>query len=179
MAEFLLRQMPGSYRPRTVHNCKSAKLTIAVAVDYTTAGERLTKTVSGARYYALPFNDANKKSKLDALVSKLLEPTAALFCAQPLTIHFAGNGIYTLSHHDINQKMADRRAYTILSYIHKAIPIHKIFSGGQSGMDEAGIKAALRLGISVEVNMPENNKVRFADGIDVTQTQLECLARFC
>ena len=178
MAEFFIRQFSGGYKARTVHNCKTSKFTIAVATDYTTAGERLTKTAAGNRYSSLAYEDGNNKKKLDKLISILSAPVATLYGSQELTIHFAGNGIYTLAKTGITQKMADRRAYTILKYLHSVAHISKLYSGGQSGMDEAGVKAALRLGINVEVNMPENNRVRFEDGIDVDQTMTECLSRF-
>lgn len=174
---FLLRQMPGGYRPRTVYNCKSARLTIAMAIDYSTAGERLTKSAALKRYCAVHFEDAKKKSALDKLVAAVPD-SSALFGNPKLTVHFAGNGIYTFAKHEVTQRMVDKRAYLLLSYLHERRPISKLYSGGQSGADEAGIKAALRLGIEVEVTMPENNLVRFEDGVDVKQTDLECLARF-
>ena len=174
---FQLQQMKGGYRPRTVYNCKSARVTLAMAVDYSTGGERLTKTSAGVWYYAIPYEQAKSKRALDAMVAAMPESNA-LFGNPDLTIHFAGNGIYTFAKHGITQRMVDRRAYTLLSYLHERLPISKLWSGGQSGADEAGVKAALRLGIDVVVTMPEKNLVRFEDGVDVTQNDIECMRRF-
>jgi hypothetical protein len=173
---FKLRQMAGGYSPRTELNCKSAMVTIAMAIDYTTAGERLTKKSAGIRYYAVPYHLAKSKKALDDMVNAMPQ-SEALFGHQPLTIHFAGNGIYTFAKQGITQKMVDKRAYTLLSYLHSRKPIAKLWSGGQSGADEAGVKAALRLGIDVVVTMPANNRVRFEDGVDVSQTDIECIRR--
>ena len=42
-----------SYVPRTRENADTADLTIAVAADYSSAGERLTKRSAGSKYLAL------------------------------------------------------------------------------------------------------------------------------
>lgn len=44
--------------------------------------------------------------------------------------------------------------------MHKEEPITKIYTGGQTGVDQAGVIAALALSIPVEVNMPIGFKRR-------------------
>ena len=46
-----------------------------------------------------------------------------------------------------DQKRADQFVYDTLKLVHEKLPISKVVSGGQTGMDEAGIKAATALGI--------------------------------
>lgn len=54
----ILEHPSSSYAPRTWANAANSDVTIAMAVDYSTAGERLTHKAAGKRYLALPLDEA-------------------------------------------------------------------------------------------------------------------------
>lgn len=173
---FKLSEIKGGYSYRTRLNCNSATVTIAVAVDFSTAGERLTKTASKGRYVALPYEKCKKLSFIKSLYEKINIAPPSLFTeSQGLSIHMAGNGVYTFTKHGILQKEVDSKIYALLKHLHKKFGIVKIYSGGQTGVDLAGCRAALRLAIPLEVNMPENYKIRDSEGVDHYQNYVQAL----
>ena len=82
-----------------------------------------------------------------------------------ITLNIAGNGIY-----DINatQEQVNNYLTEYLRELQKqGVTIKKVISGGQTGVDQAGIIAAQRLGIPSEVHAPSNFSFRGKDGKDV------------
>lgn len=153
-----------SYAPRTYANAYAGDVTIALAVDYGTAGEKLTKKAAGSRYLALPINEENTEIPADAHVDTLV---SYMDRKKVNTINVAGNGIYTLSRRGWTQSRINQYLYDILSAVHKKHPISHIYNGGQTGVDIAGAVAGEALGIPVTIHMPRGLKQRFEDGVDV------------
>lgn len=52
----ILEHASPSYAPRTAVNAKTADATLAFAVDFNSAGERLTRRVAEGRYLAVPLS---------------------------------------------------------------------------------------------------------------------------
>lgn len=81
-------------------------------------------------------------------------------------LNVAGNGIYHLPY--LSQYQVDERIYALFA----AIPPHTwgnitmVRSGGQTGIDEAGVKAASRLGMSATVLAPKGWWYRDERGMD-------------
>ncbi|WP_216361005.1 putative molybdenum carrier protein, partial [Comamonas thiooxydans] len=75
-----------SYVPRTEENAKSADVTVAIAVDFNTAGERLTRRAAEPRYVAVPYG-IDVATAAEILSSFMREHSAR-------TLNVAGNGIY-------------------------------------------------------------------------------------
>lgn len=151
-----------SYVPRTTENAKSADVTVAFAVDFNTAGERLTKREAGARYIGIPFG-----SDVVVAAEKL---SAFLAHRQGRTLNVAGNGIYTLAEHGVSQEKANAWVHSVLQQVHSKTPLSLIRSGGQTGIDQAGLVAALALGIPALGFYPNRFRRRNAQGVEVTAT---------
>lgn len=153
-----------SYAPRTYHNAAQG-VTLAYAVDHSTAGERLTQKAAGAKIV-----------KVDALHTfDHLQPARALYSMLKKhdchTVNVAGNGIYTFAKHGFGQEDVNQAIYDILLTVNQHWPITHIVSGGQSGADLAGLVAAANLGIECTGMWPRGYKMRFKNGVDVNHTQ--------
>jgi len=150
-----------SYPPRTFENAGRAHLTAAFALDFSTAGERLTKKAAGAHYVAIP------------LALPALEAARALFIAlrargvEHPTLNIAGNGIYSLAPAGWDQARLNAHLHAVLAPVHQHWPLGQVVSGGQTGVDWAGAVAATALGISAEMTFPAGFLQRGVVGGDV------------
>lgn len=163
MAEMrLVEDTSWSYAPRTWHNAKSADLTIAVALDYTTHGEALTKKAAGDRFLALPFNTPVEEN------ARVL--TDYVHERQVKVLNVAGNGIHTFTKAGVWEQTVFLYIYLLLRTAHAEVPFSKIISGGQTGADIAGIIAARKLGIDFEATFPKGYRQRNANGQDSAHT---------
>ena len=174
------------YHDRTVINASWADLTVAFATDFGTAGERLTRKAAGDRY--LPVNlpssaelchDRDTIRKAADFISRRMEGRDAF------RLNVAGNGLETLLKSGISQSDADHFVTSVLGEaMALGMKVSEIRSGGQSGIDESGIKAALAYGIPAGITFPRGwlyndaqghphwNKVAFMqrfDGIERIQ----------
>jgi len=155
-----------SYAPRTYHNA-SMGVTLAVAVDFSTAGEKLTHKASTKGIVQAAFTD--DYVEVARKLYKLLQKTNC-HC-----VNVAGNGIYTLKKYGVTQEDMNVYIYSILSLVHEHWPLSLVVSGGQSGADTAGLVAAEALGVNCMGLWPKGYKMRFEDGKDVEmdKTQIE------
>ena len=151
-----------SYAHRTYLNAASADLTIAVAVDYSTAGEKLTKKAA-KNFLELPFKDDFKDNA--RILYKCMKRN------NYTSLNIAGNGIYTFSKHGVEQEDINQYIYDMLSLVHTHLGISFIVPGGQTGTDIAGGVAGYALDIHTTMTLPNGFKQRFKDGIDITQTE--------
>lgn len=165
----ILEHKSSSYGPRTYANAANADVTIALAVDYSTAGERLTHKAAGEKYLALPLSNPWKDN------ARLLYKHMKLHNCK--TVNVAGNGIYTLDKHEWIQVEINCYVYYILDIVSDHLPIDRIISGGQTGVDIAGGWAAVKLGIPCTLTLPKGFIQRHEDGKDVCHTQAEILAQ--
>lgn len=184
---FIECQEPG-YKARTLENAK-ADITIAVAEDFFTPGERLTKSAveqAGKLYIGLPFNmipytvtlnytDVDiDKGWLGSNIDRIVKLNK-----QIITINIAGNGIYTFH---IDQSYLDTIITSALNIIMnklngKGVIIGLIRSGGQTGIDEAGLKAAIKLNIPALCLAPKGWLFRDHNHKDIADEQ-QFKARF-
>jgi hypothetical protein len=163
----IVEHASASYGPRTYHNAHVADLTAAFAVDFRTAGERLTHKAAGGaeRYVAL--------SLQDLWIDNARTLYAALQRKSATVLNVAGNGIYTLNKHDFNQEMCNEYVYHVIRKVHEHHPITKIVSGGQTGVDLAGGVVGYKLGIDAVMTLPMGFRQRHEDGVDVDHTEEE------
>ncbi|MFW9600941.1 MAG: hypothetical protein ACMV1B_01305 [Prevotella sp.] len=151
-----------NYKDRTKLNVESSDVTIGLAADYTTLGEKLTQREAGSKYVKHEGSDA---SFVDNIVAKLEESKGS-------TINVTGNGIYTWKDHGKDQDALNKQMFDVLSQVKEKYPdFTGIVTGGQTGSDIAGAVAAKALGLDVTVNMPKGFKQRDIDGVDFTQTK--------
>lgn len=153
-----------SYAPRTYHNA-SQGCTLAVATDFTTAGEKLTHKAAKGKIVQIDyFNTLDKLYPARAVYSMLKKNGCRV-------LNSAGNGIYTLQKKGVTQEQANQYVFDIISLVHHHWPIDKIVSGGQTGMDIAGLVAGCALDIETIGTWPKGLIMRFEDGKDVSMTE--------
>jgi len=162
MITFLEHPDP-SYALRTHENAKRADLTIAFALDFNTPGEILTRKCAYGKYVGIDIEDVILESNF--VLEKLFN---ALEEYQPNCINFAGNGIYTLKEKGIDQERIDVLIEVLILYMLKQSDMNfSIRSGGQTGVDEAALKAGDRLGLQTTCLTPKGWLFRDASGRDI------------
>ena len=165
----IIAHKSSGYGPRTYANAHEGDLTIAVAANYKTGGERLTHKAAGDKFLALPL-------AMDAIeAARLLYRTLRDRDLKNPVINVAGNGMQTMNRNGFTQKFVNIRLLEILSPVHKHWPIAKVVSGGQTGADMAGGIAAHALDIPVKLHFPAGFKQRYADGVDQQFSKEEIL----
>lgn len=110
--------------------------------------------MAGNKYFRVEFVDGIKSDmlQLDDVVEKAKE------FGRPIKLNIAGNGIYTLG---VDQEVVNREITNAVKYLlDHGVEIEEIRSGGQTGVDEAGIIAAQRLGIKSSVVAPSKFEFR-------------------
>lgn len=157
------------YRGRTLANA-GADLTIAIASNMDTAGERLTKKAvleQGKIYCPIQYRG---QAATDAAACAIRKAIRSIDKPE-ISINVAGNGLYTLNEKwSVEQEDVDRYTFELLRAVVKDTGDKKISlirSGGQTGFDEAGVKAGMSLGIPTEVLAPKGWKMRDAAGVDL------------
>lgn len=165
-APIQVREHEGSgYAARTRGNASAAGATVAIAADFTTSGEKLTASAAGARLLQIDIKgDTAQAGRQLAAHMRRLDAS---------TLNVAGNGIYTLAAHGLDQAQVNRTVHDILAAAHKIWPITTIVSGGQTGVDIAGAVAAKVLGIPATITLPKGYRQRGADGVDVNHTRAQ------
>lgn len=152
-----------NYSPRTYYNAKSAQITLAFAIDFNTAGEKLTKKASYPNYLSLDLRQEWIENA--RLIYKELKRNNFT------VINIAGNGIYTLKKQGLSQSDINTYVFNCLSKVHEFHKISKIYTGGQTGVDLAGAIAGYNLDIDTEVTLPKGFIMRFEDGVDISMTK--------
>lgn len=160
-----IREGDAGYPSRTVYNAKNSDLTVAFAVDFQTAGEKLTRRVSGERYLAIPLT-------LGIPVAAHLI-VAECSSKNVMVLNIAGNGIYTLREYGWTQEEVNTKIFETLRRVHETHTIRLVRSGGQTGVDIAGIIAAYALGIDAIATLPRGFMQRDVLGLDGRHTEKE------
>lgn len=145
----------GSYAHRTRANAQWADLTVAIAVDLNTSGEQLTRDSAGDRYLGLTIPNGLRIGE-DRLVKTAIAhgiKTADwinenVINPDGVKINIAGNGMRTLAKNGISQETVDYFMGIFVKALYDKLdaydfPIMEVRSGGQTGIDEAAIKAKM------------------------------------
>lgn len=155
------------YAMRTWDNARLSDLTIAFAIDFTTPGEILTRKAAYGKYFAVEFNllltDINKA--VHNVIIKMI-------AGKIKSLNIAGNGIYSLKQL-CSQEFVDGRLllfFTIL--ILNYGKDFSIRSGGQTGVDEAALKAGDKLNLQTTCLAPKNWMFRDINGTDICSEAL-------
>lgn len=152
------------YKQRTIDNAVWSDITLAFAEDFSTSGEELTAKSAKNKYAPIRMS---KRTIDRAKLEQVAEKAKAL--NRPVKINIAGNGIYTLFGKGWTQEEVNSYVEESLKYLQsQGVVISEIRSGGQTGVDEAGIIAAQKLGIPNEVHTTSNWKFRNEKGVDIT-----------
>ena len=160
------------YRGRTLRNA-SADVTFAFAAEFSTAGEKLTRRSvleQGLVYCPITYRgQLATENAIQAAVAALNRT------GRPeITLNTAGNGLCTLKRLG-DQAAVDAYAHDFLRRVQAAPNLATVIalvrSGGQTGFDEAGVKAAQQLGLRTLVLAPKGWTFRTADGQDINDEQ--------
>lgn len=178
---FIEHQDP-SYKGRTKENA-SADATIAIACNFKSAGEILTKKlVLDQRKIYIPIDISESltvnKEIVNHVNSLLKKAIGNNIIDNSISLNIAGNGIYTMRG-KYSQQDLDLYVYRLLKAILNIgdVSFNLIRSGGQTGLDEAGAKAGERLGIETLVVCPKGWKYRDISGVDI-QDEIKFKERF-
>ena len=91
-----------------------------------------------------------------------------------ISLNIAGNGIYTMKG-KYTQEQVDDFTYELLNRVINSpnlkTKIESIRSGGQTGFDEAGTKAGIKLGLPTLTLAPKGWKFRDINGVDISNEQ--------
>ena len=149
------------YQGRTKENADWSDVTMALAENFGTAGEKLTRRVAGDKYvYSGLLNNSASQ-----IVDNLYKQLIAKGKTKNIKLNIAGNGIYGMKE---DQGYYNDLVTQVLKGLQdKGITISAVRSEGQSGIDEAGIIAAQRLGIPNEVHTTANYMFRDKSGRDI------------
>lgn len=158
----LLEHAVANYAPRTGENARGADVTVAFAVDYSTAGEKLTHRVAGQRYVAVPYGSDP--------VEAARQLTRFLRSKGGTSLNVAGNGIYTLTKVGVTQAAANQWVFEVLRQVHADVGLTHVRSGGQTGIDTAGLVAGIALKVPVTGLYPKGFRQRRADQVDVERS---------
>lgn len=150
------------YALRTWENARLSDLTVAIANDFSSAGEILTRKAAYGKYLGIEFNllltDINKAA---SVILKEMERRKVHM------LNIAGNGIYSLKHL-CNQPFVDERLLLLFTIIILNYGNYfDIRSGGQSGLDEAALKAGDFLNMPTTCLAPKNWMFRDITGRDI------------
>lgn len=162
----LLEDATTDYAPRTGQNARGAALTVAFASDFTTAGERLTQRVAGKNFLSFNIGDMAWDKIADQIV-------AFLESVNGNSLNIAGNGVYTLARDGYSQEVANAQVFAVVRRVHAKRPLDFIRSGGQTGVDVAGLVAGIALGIPVLGLWPKGFKQRTVHNRDVNRDPVE------
>lgn len=175
----------GSYAQRTQENADRSDITLALAIDFNTAGEKKTKSAAKDKYIASPLPDDGNSGYLalqavDYYAEKIYKELKKKGKTSNIKLNIAGNGIYTLAKNNFaTQEDVNNYVEGIISKLQSlGVTISEIRSGGQTGIDEAGIIAAQRLGIPAVVHGTKDWAFRGKDGKDVKGNEKAYKARF-
>lgn len=152
-----------NYQERTVENAQSACLTVAFAVDFESAGEKLTARAAGKRYLAIPFG-LNPQEAAKRLLERCQVDGVKV-------LNIAGNSAHTFAQNEkpLNQMQINQWVYQVLRAVCSKHKFQYIRSGGQTGVDIAGTISAYRLKVPTLALFPKGFRQRLADGRDVLQ----------
>lgn len=164
MTPLTINELGRGYSERTRHNAEHSSITVACAVDFGTAGERLTTAAAGSKHFGVPVSPGSLNAAYALTYARRI--FSRLRGASRPVVNIAGNGMYTLNHFSITQPEVDAFVFWLLQPVHEHLPLGGVVCGGQTGFDIAGAAAALALGIPCTINAPLGCTQRGPDGID-------------
>lgn len=177
-----------TYASRTEKNAKWSDITLAFAVNPESQGELETRNAAGSKYLGVKLPEPQDGDGIKIDDPAFMEETAHAVVSwikarddfqsinrKGILINVAGNRLSILERSGIDQKMIDNLLEHVLrTLMTEGINIEEIRSGGQSGVDEAAIHAAQRLGKTCSILCPGN--YRFSDSKGVEHSGYQAFA---
>jgi len=142
-------------------NAKESDVVFGLGTSFMATGVA-NNIAKSDKYYALKIGskkDAPKNFKLaENTVNNIVQGLSKISNG---VVNIVGTDMALLSKDGYTQKDVDEYVYNILSEVVKQYPITKIVSNGQTGIAEASIKAAKKLGIPVKVRAFKGFALRY------------------
>lgn len=166
-----------AYNTRTKQNILYSDVTIAMAINFQTRGEVLTKSFcqQQAKIY-VPISLKNMDMPFERMMKIVCYIDRQLYITQKsrnIRLNIAGNGIYGLP---LEQAYYDEyMAYFIEELTGRGNSLFQVIfgcTGGQTGMDEAGAKGMDKNKLSVVIRAPHGWAFRDRDKKDIKDEQL-------
>ena len=165
-----------SYPERTKENAEWSDITLDFTEsDKGSGGNReLTKKVAGKKYIHFKLTSEGDNSyDADEILEAIKQ---AGLPTKNIKLNIAGSEIGKLKE---SQEIYNEEIERILKdLLNLGVTISEIRTGGQTGIDEAGIIAAQRLGIPNEVHTTSDYKFRDKSGEDISDDEQTFKARF-
>ena len=176
-----------NYGHRTWANAEWSDITLAFAVDFRSPGEITTKKAAGDKHIGFQLNADEVIDEFDN--ASLWEGKARRFATfirqnphyteDGIKLNIAGNSMITLAAREIEEDQAEEVVYNVIKGLLAAgIKIDEIRSGGQTGIDEFGIKAAQRLGLICSILAPKGFRMHYREGEEIEGRE-PFVRRFC
>lgn len=155
------------YAMRTWDNARLSDLTIAFAIDFNTPGELLTRKAAYGKYQAVDIISGFS-------IYERLDPLARFMRMNKITkLNIAGSGIYGLkeifTQEELDTFIGVFLQTLIFEYYGEPVSIR---SGGQTGVDEAALKAGDKLGLETICLAPKHWMFRNIEGKDICSQSL-------
>lgn len=163
-----------NYGHRTWQNAEWSDITLALAVDFDSPEEITTRQAAGNKYigYRLPKN-LKKMMYYDMDAIREAEKVARLIAEHPccmtegIRLNIAGNGEATLKRFGLDTgNVVAFIDWILYKCKDLGIRILEERSGGQTGVDEACIKAAQRRHMKCSILAPKGFRMRDASGCE-------------
>ena len=168
------------YRECTYRCVKKNRITLSFSNNPESPAEILKRKIS-YRYFTMSMSKLNLSNIYcpKELSYQIMEDLGRYYSS----IYITGDNISNISH-GVNQDHVDLFIYDLLSTINNGglnypynFGILEIVNSGQTGVEEAAIKAAIKLDISVDINTTKDWRFRDQSGVDVCDKEL-FLSRF-
>jgi hypothetical protein len=134
----------------------SSDAVISLSEDFNTNAEKLIRRLAGDNYSGLPINKRltlNAKAVKQYITDKLNDTDAK-------TVFFTGDDLSVLKPKGYTQAKLDKHVYDVLDSLMKSEDLKNkdftIMTNGQTGISEAVVKAASKLGIDTRVMTTSN-----------------------
>lgn len=169
-----------NYAHRTWENAEWSDITMALAVDMSSPGEKTTRRAAGERYvgFVLPEDLAgrNLPALANAIGRRLKRHPN--FKREGLKLNIAGNSQITLDRFGIEISQVRSLLRCVLQdLVDEGVDIAMVRSGGQTGVDEAGIQAAQDVGLRCSVLAPKGFRMHREQGVEL-EGRAQFVSRF-
>lgn len=157
-----------SYQSRTVKNAQWSDVTLAFAVNPDSQGEIETREAAGSKFLGVKLSgDINDPVFMSDTAEYVVSQIKARedfpsLNRKGILLNVAGNRLSVLKRNNMDQNSIDKLVEHVLRAVAESgIIIEEIRTGGQSGVDEAGIHAAQSMGRTCSILCPKG--FRFSD----------------
>lgn len=159
-----------NYGHRTWANAEWSDITLALAVDMDSPGEITTRKAAGDKYvgFTIP-TDLSERclSSLAEAITKRIRKHPK-FKTDELKLNIAGNSQITLDKYCIRtSEIRELLKLVLLDLADSGVKFSMIRSGGQTGVDEAGIQAAQDAGLKCSILAPKGFRMHRELGIEL------------